>query len=128
METKHAMTKEELKQRLIELLNIVPCKEGCCSAMHGGRCIDLDDLDRCQIESIVNNLIANGVTIRKNACWKTREDKNDYLWVECSNCGFVVENYKAVKLGCSSTDVIGYKYHSCPICTAKMVLPVKEGV
>lgn len=56
------------------------------------------------------------------AQWKTREAKNDYLWVECSNCGFWVENYKAVELGVSSTDVIGYKWHACPKCTAKMIM------
>ncbi len=55
------------------------------------------------------------------ARWKTREARNDYLWVECSNCGFTVENYKAVELGMSSTDVVGYKWHACPKCTAKMV-------
>ena len=54
------------------------------------------------------------------AQWKTREAKNDYLWVECSNCGFLVENYKAIETGKSSTDVIGYKWHACPKCTAKM--------
>lgn len=62
------------------------------------------------------------------AQWKTREHRNDYLWVECSNCGFIVENYNAVKLGISSTDVIGYKWHACPKCTAKMIMSrdVKE--
>ena len=56
------------------------------------------------------------------AHWMTREHKNDYLWVECSNCGFLVENYKAVNVGKSSTDIIGYKYHACPKCTAKMIM------
>lgn len=55
------------------------------------------------------------------AQWKTRERHNDYLWVECSNCGFRVENYKAVETGISSTDVTGYKWHACPKCTAKMI-------
>ena len=55
------------------------------------------------------------------AQWKTREAKNDYLWVECSNCGFRVENYNAVELGSSSTDIIGYKWHACPKCASKMI-------
>ena len=55
-----------------------------------------------------------------HAHWKTREAKNDYLWVECSNCGFLVENYKAVKTGRSSTDVIGNKWNGCPCCGARM--------
>lgn len=57
------------------------------------------------------------------AMWLTREHRNDYLWVECSNCGFLVENYNAVELGISSTDIKGYKWHACPKCTAKMRMP-----
>ena len=60
------------------------------------------------------------------AQWKTREKHNDYLWVECSNCGFRVENYRAVETGISSTDVIGYKWHACPKCTAKMIMRNKD--
>lgn len=60
------------------------------------------------------------------AKWKTREACNDFLWVECSNCGFLVENYKAIKIGRSSTDVVGYKWHSCPKCSAKMIMPEGE--
>ena len=56
----------------------------------------------------------------KYAYWKTREEHHDYLWVECSNCGFMVENYKAVKTGRSSIDIIGNKWNGCPICLAKM--------
>ena len=55
------------------------------------------------------------------AKWKTREDKNDYLWVECSNCGFRVENYNAVTTGRSSTHVVGYKWKACPKCGAHMI-------
>jgi len=71
--------------------------------------------------SVADYLIANNVTIPVTARWKTREARNDYLWVECANCGFTVENYKAVELGRSSTDVVGYKWHACPKCTAKMI-------
>ena len=52
--------------------------------------------------------------------WMNRSAKNDYIWCECSNCGFMVENYKAVILGKSDTDYIGVKYHYCPVCGAKM--------
>ena len=55
-----------------------------------------------------------------HAHWKTREEHNDYLWVECSNCGFRVENYKAVKTGMSSTDIVGNKWNGCPVCCARM--------
>ena len=71
--------------------------------------------------SIADYLISSGVTISKTAQWKTREAYNDYIWVECSNCGFRVENYKAVETGISSTDIVGYKWHACPKCTARMI-------
>lgn len=75
---------------------------------------------------VVDYLMTNGVTVSETAQWKTREAYNDYLWVECSNCGFRVENYLAVETGRSSTDVVGYRWHACPKCTAKMVFN-KEG-
>ena len=52
--------------------------------------------------------------------WKTREDHNDYLWVECSYCGFEVQNHMAAELGTSSTDLVRYKWHFCPCCGANM--------
>lgn len=55
------------------------------------------------------------------AHWKTRVDRNDYSWLECSNCGFLVENYKACKLGKSSADIVEYKWKACPICMARMI-------
>lgn len=60
------------------------------------------------------------------AHWMTREHKNDFLWVECSNCGFLVENYKALKIGDGTNGplgkIVGYNYHACPKCTAKMIM------
>ena len=53
----------DMRDRLIELLNFVQCKAECCSALDGGRCGDLDHLDRCQIETITDHLIANGVVL-----------------------------------------------------------------
>ena len=52
-----------MRDRLIELLNYTPCKAECCSALDGGRCGDLDKLDRCQIEAITDHLLANGVIV-----------------------------------------------------------------
>lgn len=53
----------DMRDRLVELLNFVQCKAECCSALDGGRCGDLDNLDRCQIEAIADHLIANGVVL-----------------------------------------------------------------
>lgn len=75
----------------------------------------------CAVESEIACLNAYVFDESTASHWKTREDKNDFLWVECSNCGFIVENYQAVNLGKSSTDIVGYKWHACPKCTAKMV-------
>lgn len=49
------------RERLIDLLNFVKCKAESCGALDGGRCGDLDKLDRCQIEAIADYLLANGV-------------------------------------------------------------------
>ena len=53
----------DMRDRLVELMNFVQCKAECCSALDGGRCGDLDNLDRCQIETIADHLIANGVVV-----------------------------------------------------------------
>ena len=55
------MTDRESRERLIELLNFVQCKAECCSALDGGRCGDLDRLDRCQIEAIADHLLQTGL-------------------------------------------------------------------
>ena len=56
----------------------------------------------------------------KRAKWKNRAEHNDYLWAECSNCGFRVENYKAVKTGRSSTEYTNPIWKYCPKCGAEM--------
>ena len=53
----------DMRDRLVNLLNFVQCKAECCAALDGGRCGDLDNLDRCQIETIADHLIANGVIV-----------------------------------------------------------------
>lgn len=52
-----------MRERLIELLNYIPCKAESCAAVDGGRCGDLDNLSRCQIEAIADYLLENGVVI-----------------------------------------------------------------
>lgn len=54
------------------------------------------------------------------AKWKHRAANNDFLWCECSNCGFRVENYVAVVCGKSSTDYVDVKYKFCPMCGKPM--------
>lgn len=54
------------------------------------------------------------------AKWQHRAHHNDYLWAECTNCGFQVENYVAVKMGRSDTEYLEVKYRRCPQCEAKM--------
>ena len=54
------------------------------------------------------------------AYWEHRAKYNDYLWVECSHCGFRIENYKAVKCGSSSTDYVDVNYKFCPMCGKEM--------
>ena len=61
----------------------------------------------------------NGIT-SDIAYWDHRAQHNDYLWVECSNCKFRVENYVAVILDKSDTKFSGVKYNFCPICGKRM--------
>lgn len=56
----------------------------------------------------------------KKAKWKNRKRYNDHLWAECSKCGFMVENYKAVVTGRSSDEYVGVLYNYCPKCGSKM--------
>lgn len=54
-----------MRGRLIDLLSYISCNDGCiCSALDGGRCSDLDKLDRCQIQAIADHLLANGVIVQ----------------------------------------------------------------
>lgn len=54
------------------------------------------------------------------AYWEHRAKHNDYLWVQCSNCGFRVENYTAVILDGCDTKFKDVKYRFCPICGKEM--------
>lgn len=53
----------DMRDRLVELLSIIPCNAESCSAVCDGRCQEFDDLDRCQIGQLADHLIANGVIL-----------------------------------------------------------------
>lgn len=61
------------------------------------------------------------------AFWQDRAAYNDFLWSECSNCGFQVEHYKAVETGRSSTDYTRPKYGFCPKCGKPMAVRNSNG-
>lgn len=109
------MNQEELKQRLIELLNYIPCRADSCPALDGDSCPELcsdrcgilDYLDRCQIEIISDRLIANGVTIRERGEWRincdgyypycpncNEEPKNGIMTNFCPHCGADMRGWK----------------------------------
>jgi hypothetical protein len=77
--------------------------------VHTGKCLD-ECLRRYRAEINTSNY----------AFWKHRAAYNDYIWVECSNCGFRVENYKAVVLDGCDTKFKDVKYKFCPICGKEM--------
>jgi hypothetical protein len=54
------------------------------------------------------------------AKWKNRAAYNDFLWVECSNCGFRVKNYKAVRMSQSNRKYDEAIYKFCPMCGKPM--------
>lgn len=64
----------------------------------------------------------NNNSPRITAKWKNRADKKDYLFAECSNCGYMIEAYTAVESGKNSTDYVGVKYRFCPMCGAEMTV------
>lgn len=59
------------------------------------------------------------------AIWKERSQHNDYLWAECSNCGFRVQHYYAVETSGHSCNYINVKpdYQYCSRCGKKMYVP-----
>ena len=68
------------------------------------------------------DILYDEVVIMKKAKWKNRSEYHDYLFTECSSCGFRVESYKAVKTGRSSAEYTDSIYKYCPICGAKMTV------
>ena len=97
--------------KMINAHEVVPdCNNvSCTHLLYTGRC-----LDRCL------SIYKSGLGASGGAYWKSRANHNDFLWVECSNCGFRVENYKAVVCGKSSTDYVDVQYKFCPMCGKEM--------
>jgi hypothetical protein len=91
--------------------NVVPdCRHANCQHLfYTGSC-----LQEC-LKQYINEL-----GINSKARWRHRGAYNDFIWAECSNCGFRVENYKAVKTGRSDTDYVDVKYNFCPMCGKAM--------
>lgn len=75
------MTKEELRQRLIELIEHCSCRYSPPCTGECAECINVDMRDR-QIEYIADHLIANGVTIRERGEWEMQK----YPLTQCSSC------------------------------------------
>ena len=83
-------------------------KAGCVYSLFAGRC-----KDKCRSKHHIE-------ATEKFAYWEHRAKYNDFIWVECSNCGFRVENYKAVIADRGDTGFSGVKYNYCPICGKPM--------
>lgn len=96
---------------MINVHEVVPgCPHANCRhLLYTGKCLD-ECLKRYRNELGINN----------RAKWLHRGKYNDFLWCECSNCGFRVENYTAVVCGKSSTDYVDVKYKFCPMCGKAM--------
>jgi ribosomal protein L33 len=96
---------------MINAHEVVPdCKHvNCTHLLYTGSCLS-ECLKRYKSELGVNT----------EARWTHRGAYNDFIWAECSNCGFRVENYKAVKTGRSDTDYVEAKYKFCPMCGKSM--------
>lgn len=82
----------------------------------------------CAVNDAVKNLPS--ISLEESAYWKSRKDRNDFTWVECSNCGFLIENYKALEIGNGSNGelgkTVGYRWHACPKCAARMIFPKED--
>ena len=96
---------------MINSKEVVPdCRQANCRhLLYTGRCL-AECLRRYKGELVVSN----------HAFWRHRGAYNDFIWVECSNCGFREEGYKAVvKDGCD-TKFKDVKYKFCPMCGKEM--------
>jgi hypothetical protein len=90
---------------------VVPnCPHVCCThQLHTGKCLD-ECIKRYRAEMGTSN----------HAFWRHRSAYNDFIWCECSNCGFRVEAYKAVVSEDRDTNYVDVKYKYCPICGKEM--------
>lgn len=53
--------------------------------------------------------------------WKSRIGANDRKNCECSNCGFIVPLYEAIKFSEETKDYMDVRYRFCPNCGAIML-------
>lgn len=67
----------------------------------------------CLLECPPNDDLRRGV-------WKNRAEHNDYIWSECSECGFIEEAWKTVNCGIRDSDYVSVKWNFCPKCGAIM--------
>ena len=88
---------------------------------YNGEDVDISpELLDCAYKAICFYLEHETVNKLKNGYWMNRSKHNDHLWAECSECGFRIENYKAVETGISSDDYVAVKWNYCPKCGSKM--------
>lgn len=57
---------------------------------------------------------------RKKAKWENHAQYNDYLWTQCSECGYRTEMYNAVETGRSDAEYVAVKWLYCPKCGSEM--------
>lgn len=74
--------------------------------------------ENCVVGKVIEVLEEAGE--RKQAKWESRAEYSDYLWAQCSECGFQTESYNAVETGRSSAEYVAVKWHYCPKCGAEM--------
>ena len=104
-----------------------PCNYcGECSvwlaAFEEGTGLDTLDAVKVQCRKMKCALVGKEVLPEESpyAYWLHRARYNDYIWCECSNCGFWVEHYKAVVTKGCDTNFVDVKYKFCPICGKEM--------
>lgn len=81
--------------------------------------------NRCNQIAITGSCVGCAMKYRKadeapEAKWKHRAEHNDFIWAECSNCGFREEAWKVVYKGKSDREYIDVKWKYCPMCGKRM--------
>ena len=92
------------------------------SAFEEGTGLDALETIKAQCRKMKCALVGKEVLSKDSpyAYWLHRGRYNDYIWCECSNCGFWVEHYKAVITQGYDTNFVDVKYKFCPICGKEM--------
>jgi hypothetical protein len=88
------MTKEELKQRLIEIIQTATVEMKYCTS-DGIPIVTTEKhiVDEGEVLPLVDHLIANGVTIRERGEWQWDERFSDYTCSNCNNWDLKTPNY-----------------------------------